>query len=214
MGKAEKTARERGAKVGELPLKIARVFGEVARSLDLAKFERYSVIIADPPWPYDNPKSHDPRMGGYTYPSMTVEEICAIPVQGLAAENCILFLWGTWPKLPQVVRVMKTWGFEHITGFPWVKTTKDQNPVYGVGYCVAGCSEYVLIGGRGKVSPPNTDNYLGLIGPAFEHSRKPDDVHDIAENLPGPYLELFAHRTRAGWTVFGNSKSWTVKLCK
>jgi len=76
-----------------------------------------------------------------------------------------------------------------------------------VGYWVAGCSEYVLIGRRGKVSPPNTDNYLGLIGPAFEHSRKPDDVHDIAENLPGPYLELFAHRTRAGWTVFGNSKS-------
>lgn len=176
-----------------------------ARHMDLSQFERYGVIIADPPWPYDNPKDHDPRMGGYTYQPMTLDEIQAIPVAELAGDNCILFLWGTWPKLPQVIRMIGAWDFEYVTGFPWVKTTRDGRPVYGIGHWVAGCSEYVLIGRRGKVSPPSTDNYLGLVGPAFEHSRKPDDVHDLAETLPGPYLELFARRPRPGWTVFGDA---------
>ena len=53
------------------------------------------------------------------------------------------------------------------------------------------------------MSPPG-EKYLGLVGPSLGHSRKPDSVHEIAETLPGPYLELFARRTRPGWTVFGN----------
>jgi N6-adenosine-specific RNA methylase IME4 len=175
-----------------------------ARQMDMGQFERYGVIIADPPWPYDNPKSHRPRLGGYTYQPMTIEEICAMPLPLLAACNCILFLWGTWPKVPQAVQVMQVWGFEHVTGFPWNKITKSGRPRYGIGHWIANCSEYVLIGRRGKVSPPRGIKYLGLVGPAFKHSRKPDAVHDIAEQLPGPYLELFARRPRPGWTVFGN----------
>jgi len=128
----------------------------------------------------------------------------ALPVGELAAKDAVLFLWGTWPKLPQVVETMRVWGFEHVTGFPWVKTTRDGKPLYGIGSWVAGCSEYVLIGRCGNVSPPDVDKYLGLVGPSLGHSRKPDDVYAIAEALPGPYLELFARRTRPGWTVFGN----------
>ncbi|MCP4542451.1 MAG: hypothetical protein GY832_35455 [Chloroflexi bacterium] len=176
-----------------------------ARCLDVGLFDgkRYGVIIADPPWPYDNPKDHNPRMGGYTYQPMTLDEIKAMPVQALATDNAILFLWGTWPKLPQVVEVISAWGFEHVTDFPWVKTAQNGAPVYGIGSWVAGCSEYVLIGRRGHVSPPD-EKYLGLVGPSLGHSRKPDSVHAIVETLLGPYLELFARRTRSGWTVFGN----------
>lgn len=176
-----------------------------ARQINPSQFERYGVIIADPPWPYDNPKSHRPRWGGYTYQPMAITELCALPVPDLAADNCILFIWGTWPKVPQVVQVMQAWGFQHVTGFPWNKTTQSGIPRYGIGHWVANCSEYVLIGRRGKVSPPKGIKYLGLVGPAFAHSRKPDAVHDIAEQLPGPYLELFARRPRPGWTVFGDS---------
>ena len=142
-------------------------------------------------------------MGGYTYQPMTLDEIKAMPVQTLAADDAILFLWGTWPKLPQVIETMRAWDFEHVTGFPWVKTAQNGTPVYGIGSWVAGCSEYVLIGRRGRVSPPN-EKCLGLVGPSLGHSRKPDSVHAIAETLPGSYLELFARRTRPGWTVFGN----------
>ncbi|MCP4542284.1 MAG: hypothetical protein GY832_34615 [Chloroflexi bacterium] len=146
-----------------------------ARCLNLSLFngQRYGVIIADPPWPYDNPKDHDPRMGGYTYQPMTLDEIKAMPVQALAADDAILFLWGTWPKLPQVIETMRAWGFEHVTGFPWVKTTQSGEPAYGIGSWVAGCSEYVLIGRRGCVSPPS-EKYLGLVGPSLGHSRKQD----------------------------------------
>lgn len=172
-------------------------------NLSLFKGQRYGVTIADPPWPYDNPKDHNPRMGSYTYQPVTLDEIKTMPVQSLAADDAVLFLWGTWPKLPQVIEVMSAWGFEHVTGFPWVKTTQAGKPVYGIGSWVAGCSEYVLVCRRGHVSPPN-EKYLGLLGPSLGHSRKPDSVHAIAETLPGPYLELFARRTRPGWTVFGN----------
>lgn len=180
-----------------------------ARQLDLPCFnpEGYGVIIADPPWPYDNPQSHDSRRGGYTYSPMTLADIQAMPVSQLAAPDCILFLWGTWPKLPQVLQVMAAWGFAHVTGLPWIKTTQEGRPVYGLGYWIAGCSEYILIGRRGKVSPPATEHYLGLVGPALEHSRKPDDIHALAAQLPGPYLELFARRQRSGWTVFGNEET-------
>ncbi len=176
-----------------------------ARQMDLSQFGRYGVIIADPPWPYDNPKSHQPRLGGYTYPTMTMQEILAMPVPALAADNCILFLWGTGPKIDEAVATRRAWGFKPITMFPWVKLTTSGRPRYGPGHWVASCSEYVLIGRRGKVHPPHPPLYLGLLGPALGHSRKPEAVHDLAEQLPGPYLELFARRPRPGWTVFGDS---------
>lgn len=180
---------------------------------------KYGVIIADPPWPYRNPKDHDPSMGGYTYPPMAPEDIWALPVRGLAAPNCILFLWGTWPKLPLVVRTMFRWGFEHVTGLPWIKVCKDEaTPRYGVGHWVAGCSEYVLIGRVGYVSPPPPPRFMGLLsegllaGPhILEHSRKPTSVHQIAETLPGPYLELFARRPKEGWDIWGNEVKSTLK---
>ena len=39
-----------------------------------------------------------------------------------------------------------------------------------------------------------------------EHSEKPEQVARRIEDLfPGPYLELFARKTRPGWSVFGNA---------
>jgi N6-adenosine-specific RNA methylase IME4 len=176
-----------------------------ARQMDLTQFpHRYGVIIADPPWPYQQWSERKHGAAKATYDLMTMEDLYKMPVPELAADNCILFLWGTWPKLPEAVDLMKVWGFEHVTGFPWVKTNKrDSDPFYGVGFWVAGCSEYVLIGRKGQVSPPKV-KYLGLLSPTLGHSRKPDSVHELAEKLSGPYLELFARRSRPDWTVFGN----------
>lgn len=185
---------------------MSNVINGDARAIDLAQFERYGVIIADPPWPYDNPQAHDPRRGGYTYAPMTINELRAMPVADLALENCILFLWSTNPKLPQALSVMDAWGFEYVTKFPWIKVCLSDllKPRYGIGHWVAGCSEDILIGRRGSVSPPPPPRYLGLLSPSLKHSRKPDNVHQIAEDLPGPYLELFGRRAYPGWTVFGN----------
>jgi N6-adenosine-specific RNA methylase IME4 len=76
---------------------------------------------------------------------------------------------------------------------------------------VRGCSEFVLIGRRGNVSPPAGD-VVGLLSENFGHSRKPDSLHEYAELLPGPYLEMFARRPRAGWDVWGNQVAGSITL--
>lgn len=174
-----------------------------ARQLDLSQFERYGVVVADPPWQYDF--SVDARDSiEFHYPTLTLQDIKQMPISNLVLSNAVLFLWGTWPKLQEANAVMSAWGFGYVTGFPWVKMAGDFTVSYGMGYWVRGCSEYVLIGRRGNVSPPRLEGFLGLLSPNLQHSRKPDSVHEIAETLPGPYLELFGRRPREGWTVFGN----------
>jgi len=39
-----------------------------------------------------------------------------------------------------------------------------------------------------------------------EHSRKPDEVHELIERMYPelPKLELFARKARPGWDVWGN----------
>lgn len=174
-----------------------------ARNLDLSKFEKYGVIIADPPWDFQNQQNASTFKH---YTTMTDQEIQAMPLQELSLPDCVLFLWGTWAKVDVAIDTIRAWGFMQKTGFPWVKLDHDRLSLsYGVGYWLRGCSEYVLIGCKGKVSPPGElSNYLGIMSPNFQHSRKPISVHELAETLPGPYLELFGRRLREGWDVFGN----------
>ncbi len=180
-----------------MPDQLTRTIIGDATTYDLSQLGRFGVILADPPWPYQPWSKHKHGAATAHYRTLSIEDI--------AAENCILFLWGTWPKLPEAVKVMVAWGFNHVTGLPWIKLNKTNGGIYyGMGFWVRGCSEYVLIGRRGNVSPPRLKGFLGLLSPNLQHSRKPDSIHDLAESLPGPYIELFARRTRLGWTSFGN----------
>ena len=166
---------------------------------------RYGVVVADPPWAYAQWSERKQGAARSVYNLLSTADLCAMPVKDIAKTDSVLLLWGTWPKLPDALQVMAAWGFEYVTGFPWVKLTPSGEGIhYGIGFWVRGCSEFVFIGRRGNVSPPRLEGILGLIAPNLHHSRKPDDVHDIAETLPGPYLELFARRSRLGWTSFGN----------
>lgn len=181
--------------------------------------ERYGVILADPAWRYE--RAGVEGAAERHYQTMSVAEIAALPVASLAAPDSVLLLWGTWPLLPDAIRVVKAWGFKYVTGFPWVKITGepsfdlwgalDVKPQYGIGYWIRGCSEFVLIGRRGNVSPP-AEGFVGLLSENFGHSRKPDSLHHYAECLPGPYLELFARRPRAGWSVWGNEVEGSIEL--
>ena len=175
----------------------------------------YRVILADPPWSYRNggngaAKNH--------YPTMTTAGICALQVAGravgeLAAPDCVLLLWGTWPLVPDALRVMEAWGFAYVSGFPWVKLQDpplvelfdagQAKPTYGTGFWVRGCSEYVFIGRRGQPQRP-AGAFLGLLSERFPHSRKPENIYQYAEAMAGPYLELFARRRRPGWVSWGN----------
>lgn len=166
----------------------------------------FNAIILDPAWEFEawDQKTGDGKSPEYDL--MTIEDIYNIPVSSLAALDSVVFLWSTNPFLPQALRAMETWGFSYRSKFPWIKTTlKNQMLDYGTGYWVRGVSEDVLIGVKGNVTAPRVENFLGLIGPNIEHSRKPQDVHTMAEaTTAGPYLELFARYSRPGWITVGN----------
>jgi hypothetical protein len=103
---------------------------EIAKgNTELGTSTRYPIIYADPPWRYENP----PMGGGNRsienhYPTMTLEEIIALPVAQLAADDALLYLWATAPKLAERMKVIEPWGFEYRTNAVWDKE------VIGTGY--------------------------------------------------------------------------------
>lgn len=179
---------------------------------------KYSVILCDAPWSYGNRGLEYSALQQYA--TMKVSELKAMPVRSKAAEDCVLLFWATWPQLKNAMEIIDEWGFDFVTGMPWVKCTKSEEDLwgdwhmkaqYGVGFWVRGCSEPILIARRGKPALPPGD-FIGLISPNIMHSRKPDNIYEFAESMPGPYLEMFARRPRAGWDQFGNEVENSIAL--
>lgn len=180
--------------------------------------QRYGVILADPPWTYSN-NGAARRAGVHWsaaenhYPALTDADLMRLPVGDLAAPDSVLILWVTWPKLDVAQRVIEAWGFRYVTGLPWIKIVGEPRrnaareieitPTFGVGFWFRGCTEVVLIARRGKAKAP-TGPYIGLLSEAYKHSRKPANIYEYAEQLPGPWIELFARETRDGWISLGN----------
>lgn len=173
---------------------------------------KYKVILADPPWAYANFKKA--ANGAPQYRTMPTAQIGEIPVGDWADKDTLLVMWTTWPLLNEGLSLIKDWGFDYITGMPWVKTLPSSGDIStGVGFWSQSCSEILLLGRRGKVSPPKVEKQLGLLvdeprvfySPVSrKHSRKPSGIHDWVEaNFDGPYLELFATQKRDGWTCWG-----------
>jgi N6-adenosine-specific RNA methylase IME4 len=183
------------------------VYGD-ARKLNLQELGGvpFKGIILDPPWEFEVWEPETGNGKGPEYPVMTMEEICDLPIPAIADKDCILYLWSVNPAIDIALEVIKAYGFTFKTKFPWIKTTTlNHHLSYGTGYWVRGVSEDVIIATRGDISAPRLDGFLGLIGPNVEHSRKPQDVHSLAESTtPGPYLEVFSRYQREGWVCFGN----------
>lgn len=182
---------------------------------------RYGVIIADPPWAYRNAGAEG--SAALVYPTMRTEDICALDVAALAADDCVLLLWATLPLLRDAFRVVDSWGFAYVTAMPWVKLADDPRrdlwgshrytPQYGTGFWVRACAELVLICRRGNPKPPPAAaRSVGLLSENFGHSRKPQNIYQYAEYFDGPYLEMFARRAREGWDIWGNQVASTVEV--
>ena len=145
---------------------------------------------------------------------MDNDKIALLPVNDLATENCVLFIWVSWPMLEDAFAVINGWGFRYKTcGFSWIKAKTDQIDMFredadvqvGLGYWTRSNSEVCLLATRGNPKRINADVRQGIIAPRREHSRKPDGIHERIERLvAGPYLELFARQKRPGWDVWGN----------
>lgn len=180
----------------------------------------YRVIYADPPWRFatysDKGKG---RSAEAHYDCLTLDEIKALPVATWAAPDAVLLMWATDPLLPRALDVIEAWGFAYKTvGFYWVKLNKTADPMTlgngplfserdfftGLGFWTRANPEPCLLATRGH--PKRQDGGVPklLIAPRREHSRKPDEAYARIERLvPGPYLEMFARRSRPGWDAWG-----------
>lgn len=170
----------------------------------------FGAIIADPPWAYEmrsdagydkSPEAH--------YETMPEAEISALPVGDLAGGDCLLWLWSTWPHLPQALRVMEAWGFTYKTGGSWTKTTRTGKRAFGTGYILRSTTEPFLIGtiGEPKIRSKSVRNLIE--SERREHSRKPPEAREMIEKLlPDVFAcELFAREKWPGNQVWGNERA-------
>ncbi len=138
--------------------------------------------------------------------ALSNEEIIRLPVVDLAADDCALFLWVTFPNLPVGLEVLSAWGFSYKTvAFTWVKTnSRSGTPFLGLGQWTRANAEICLLGIRGHVRRKAKDVRQVIMSPKREHSRKPDEQYErIMRLVDGPYIELFARYPWPGWDGWG-----------
>jgi len=161
----------------------------------------YNIIVADPPWRYSFSKSKSRQIENQ-YPTMDINEICNLNVQGITSENAVLYLWATAPKLLEAIKTMYYWGFTYKTQMVWDKQR------IGMGYWTRGRHEIILIGTKGKAKPPEPQKRIGSIleEKRDKHSKKTQLLQDMIDSQfpAATKLEMFARNTRQGWDCWGN----------
>lgn len=185
-----------------------------AAALDLRDFgqgRRFATVLADPPWRFTNRtgKVAPEHRRLSRYDTMTLDEICALPVAELLTPVAHCYLWVPNALLPEGLAVLRAWGFEYKSNIVWHKVRKDGgSDGRGVGFYFRNVTELLLFGVRGtkaRTLAPGRRQVNLLSTRKREHSRKPDEIFPIIEACsPGPRLELFARGTRPGWSVWGN----------
>lgn len=173
----------------------------------IASGYRAGVIGIDCSWPFETYNDRSPRVVGSHYEPMTIDQIKSFPVRRLAADNCAIFTWVTWPLMPLWETVLEAWNVEYSgLGFDWIKLNpNDEGLHWGTGYNTRQNPEPCLLGKIGSPLRLSNDVHSVIMAPVAAHSEKPDEAYKRIERLyPGPYLELFARKPREGWTTWGD----------
>lgn len=180
--------------------------------------EKYTLIYADPPWSYRDKANDGERGAGHKYQTMTVQDICRLPVWDLAAESCLLAMWWVPTQPLEALKVMDAWGFRLMTmkGFTWHKTNKRKgNSAIGMGHMTRANSEDCLFAVRGKL-PLRIDASIcqHITAPRMDHSAKPPVIRDKLVQLLGDVnrIELFSRDNTDGWDVWGNQCNSSLEL--
>lgn len=161
----------------------------------------FATFYADPPWQYDNQGTR--AATDNHYPTMTIADICSLPVEQLAADKALLFLWTTNGFLEAALtQVIPAWGFTFKSSMVWVK------PQMGIGNYVRNAHEFLLIANRGGLIPNGKSQISWIEAERTRHSAKPDAFRHVVESIaPGPRLEMFAREAMPGWHAWGNQVS-------
>ena len=175
--------------------------------------KKYGAILADPPWRFRTwSETNQTKSASRYYELMHTDDISNMPVAERASDDCVLFLWITWPNMPDALKVIEAWGFTYKTcAFCWVKGKSlplfpdDFKDKMGMGYWTRANSEVCLLATRGKPKRKHADVRQIIQAPIREHSRKPDEIYGRIERLvDGPYLEMFARQAYPNWDSWGD----------
>jgi N6-adenosine-specific RNA methylase IME4 len=171
---------------------------------------RYSIIYADPPWTYRDKALAGSRGAGCKYSLMSMDDIADLPIGKIAAKDCALFLWTTFPKLEELFfnGLIRVWGFEYKTaGFVWVKRNRyKESWFFGMGNYTRSNVEVCLLATKGRLARLRADVHSVVDAPILRHSEKPHEVRERIVRLFGdlPRIELFARRIVPGWDAWGS----------
>ena len=167
---------------------------------------KFRVIYADPPWKYGDERAglttYEGSAAAAQYPTMPTDEICAMDVKSLAADDAVLFLWGTFPLLPDALQVVSAWGFAYKTAFVWDKQRANMGNYHNA------CAELLIVATRGSCTPEIDTRPAQIQAvPRGRHSEKPDHFRELIDGMypTGPRIELFRRGAALGdWQVWGN----------
>ncbi len=176
---------------------LKREEAKVAPAMD----GKYKVIYADPPWCYGDKRDGNTTGAEDHYPSMTIQELCKMPVKELTEDNAVLFLWVTSPLLEECFEVIRAWGFKYKTSFVWDKVKHNMGHYNSVRH------ELLLVCTRGSCLPDNPKLYDSVVSiERGEHSVKPEEFRQMIDDLypSGARIELFARQPVPGWAAWGN----------
>ncbi len=169
--------------------------------------KKYNIIYADPPWHFRDMRGIQFGIENQ-YPTLKDEELITLPVQNIAAKDCVLFLWTTHAHIASAIRIAKSWGFKYITvGFEWFKSFKYDKPVCYMGHwTTGGAIELCLLFKKGHPKRICKTVPRLLFSRRTEHSQKPNEVRNRIVRLIGdlPRIELFAREKAEGWDVWGD----------
>ena len=179
--------------------------------------KKYGIIYADPPWHYRvYSKKGAGRSAESHYPTMTIEEIQALPVSELADKDCALFMWITFPLLKESLSVLSAWGFKFKSiAFVWIKQNRKSDSLFwGMGYWTRANAEFCVLATKGKPKRMAKNVHQVIVSHIEEHSKKPDEARRRIVRLMGdlPRIELFARQKSAGWDVWGNEVESNIIL--
>lgn len=180
----------------------------------------FTTIVADPPWHFGQRSCNRSSVGTGAaiahYPTMTLEQIKALPIGDYAAPQSHCYLWVTNAFLEYSWEILRGWGFKPCAVLTWVKTYdppmgNGRTPLVegvrvrmGLGSWYPNATEHILFGVRGNLKLLKKERNV-FHSPVVGHSVKPECAYEMIERCsPGPYLELFARRRRPGWSVAGN----------
>lgn len=177
---------------------------------------KYKTILLDPPWPIVWKKSSQIGTKDLQYQTMPISEICNLPINELAADDCRIFMWTTNQFLPEALGIIRNWKFRYRLLFVWCKNN-------GIGDRLRVATEYIVIADRGNVQGGDRSqsmilNWLEAKKPQ-RHSEKPEVFYDIIEKISNtPRLEMFARDreglfpNRTGWDVYGNEALNSIEI--